>query len=508
MSDLGAFLSKERIHFGSLEESLSLGGSVQAILEKFERDKIARNLAVPTEDRRVRARLREQGEPITLFGEGPAERRDRLRAIMARKIHERDPNAVLESESEEESEEDEEEKEEEFFSYGSEELLDARKWTADFSLVRAKSRVDAQKAELEIPFPQRKKIRHEWFSNTFETRSMQYGDERPIGSISFAPNSRLLATASFSGSIKLWSSPECTQLMSLKGHNARVSGLAFHPRSTLDQSPGALNLVSGATDGGVNLWSFEQDTPIASLIGHELRVARVAFHPSGRFIGTASFDKSWRLWDAETQKELLLQDGHSREVFAIGFQDDGALVATGGQDAIARIWDLRTGRSIWAAQGHVKQLLCLDWSPNGHELVTGSEDNTLRIFDLRATRCRYTIPAHTNLVTNVKFWHAGDSFERGVDPSWSFRGTGNGAASDAKSEAPGVDAMEVDTEAPVRDRDDHGAGGTMRRQLLDGSFLVSSSHDGSCKIWTDGDYKPIKALTGSEGTPGVRRVER
>jgi len=42
----------------------------QAILDEFERKKKARNIAVPTDDKKVRLRLRELGEPITLFGEG------------------------------------------------------------------------------------------------------------------------------------------------------------------------------------------------------------------------------------------------------------------------------------------------------------------------------------------------------------------------------------------------------------------------------------------------------
>lgn len=41
----------------------------QALLDELERKKKARSLAVPTDDARVRARLRELGEPITLFGE-------------------------------------------------------------------------------------------------------------------------------------------------------------------------------------------------------------------------------------------------------------------------------------------------------------------------------------------------------------------------------------------------------------------------------------------------------
>lgn len=44
-------------------------GENQALLDELERKKRARVMAVPTDDGRVRARLREIGEPITLFGE-------------------------------------------------------------------------------------------------------------------------------------------------------------------------------------------------------------------------------------------------------------------------------------------------------------------------------------------------------------------------------------------------------------------------------------------------------
>ena len=37
--------------------------------DELERKKKARSLAVPTDDNRVKIRLREMGEPITLFGE-------------------------------------------------------------------------------------------------------------------------------------------------------------------------------------------------------------------------------------------------------------------------------------------------------------------------------------------------------------------------------------------------------------------------------------------------------
>ena len=80
---------------------------------------------------------------------------------------------------------------------------------------------------------------------------------------------------------------------------------------------------------GLILLSVCRETPLATLEGHVRRVARVNFHPSGRYLGSASFDGTWRLWDVEARKELLLQEGHSKEVYAISFQSDGSLVATG-----------------------------------------------------------------------------------------------------------------------------------------------------------------------------------
>lgn len=41
----------------------------KVILDELERKKKARTMAVPTDDNRVKARLREIGEPITIFGE-------------------------------------------------------------------------------------------------------------------------------------------------------------------------------------------------------------------------------------------------------------------------------------------------------------------------------------------------------------------------------------------------------------------------------------------------------
>ena len=58
LTDDGNFLGSERARMEN-----------QVILDELERKKKARAMAVPTDDKRVKTRLREIGEPITLFGE-------------------------------------------------------------------------------------------------------------------------------------------------------------------------------------------------------------------------------------------------------------------------------------------------------------------------------------------------------------------------------------------------------------------------------------------------------
>ncbi|KAI6114848.1 WD40-repeat-containing domain protein [Pisolithus croceorrhizus] len=351
----------------------------KAILDELERKKKARSMAVPTDDNRVKARLRELGEPITLFGE-------RVRRTYR-------PFLFYPTRMEEESEEESAD-EEEFYTPGSLELLEARRHLAEYSLPRAQKRVAQQQITSKLPLGRIIDLRKKIFAEVkrFSNLGSQIGDERPISQVRFSPNSKFLAAGSWSGTIKIWNVPACTTSRVLRGHGDRVGGVAWHPQATLTQGEGLVNLASGAGDKNVNLWSLNSDTPLSVLKGHADRVCRVAFHPSGNYVASASFDTTWRLWDVTTSTELLLQEGHSKEVYSVEFQDDGSLVASGGLDAIGRVWDLRTGRTAMVLDGHVQAIFGIAFSPNGYQIATGAGDDTIRIWDIRSLKALYTIP--------------------------------------------------------------------------------------------------------------------
>lgn len=54
-------------------------------------------------------------------------------------------------------------------------------------------------------------------------------------------------------------------------------------------------------------------------------------------------------------------------------------------------------------EGHLKSIFGVDFSPNGFQMATASEDDTCKIWDLRRRQSIYTIPAHTNLLSDVKY---------------------------------------------------------------------------------------------------------
>ncbi len=441
-----------------------------ALLSQFERKRRAATMAVPTDDGRVRARLRELGEPMTLFGEGPADRRDRLRELLTLQAEQQqgtgeDQDVAMEDAAEAEQED----QEEEFYTTGSDELLRARQEMARFSLPRAQRRLAFQKREASVPLRTHVKFRKQLKERLqgFELQGSQTAGDRNVSMTRIAPGGDLVAAGNWGGSIRLIGIPALEEKITLRGHNSRVGGISWFPGATLPGggvSPDAVNLASGGADGQVYLWSLTRDTPLGNLQGHAQRVCRVEFHPSGRYLATASEDTTWRLWDVESTTELLLQEGHSRGVFAVAFNSDGSLLASGGTDSIGRIWDLRSGRTVMVLghqDGHIKPIHGIDWGSDGHRVLTGSADGWTKCWDVRKVQMVGGLGAHSSAVSDLRWY-------KGLDDP--ILGT-----------PPGVD--DKDNQIPKKS----------------GTFFVSSGFDQKVKIFSADDWSLVQTLHGHTG---------
>lgn len=439
-----------------------------AVLADFTRKRQIAAIAVPTDDGRVRARIRQLGEPMTLFGERPEDRRDRLRVL----LYEREQAGGTAAGDVDMQDADDAANDDmqEFFTTGSEQLLAARRYIAQYSLPRAKRRTMYQQRETSIPLQRhvehRAKLRQDL--STFELQSSQVAGDRPVGIVRIAPDDNTVATGNWGGSIRMLNiRHDLEEKAVLRGHNSHVSGLSWYPGATLPgstTSENAVNLASGGGEGNVHLWSLTQDTPLATLSGHNERVCRVEFHPSGRHLASASYDTTWRLWDVETTTELLLQEGHSRQCFSVAFNSDGSLLASAGLDSIANLWDLRSGRRILYFDNHIAPIYALSWSVDGHRLMTGSGDGYAKCWDLRAQKEVASIGAHTGGVTDLRW----------------FQGT----------DGP-LDVSQVNGHHTEHDQN--------MKPRSAGSFFISSGFDKKVNVFSADDWTLCKSLSGHSG---------
>ena len=455
------------------------------VLNSFRRKREAAAIAVPTDDKRVRADLRSHGEPITLFGERPEDRRDRLREIL---YGSKQDAADDDDESMQDAAEEAEEVGE-FYTEGSQALLVARREMAKYSLPRAEMRTRHQRLESTIPVAthvrHRKAVKEKL--SGFELFGSQIASERPVSVVRFAPSGEVVACGDWGGSVKLLDVPNLETKAVLRGHKGMIGGIAWLPGAT--EAGGSVNresvnLASSGGEGDIHLWSLSQDTPLATLSGHSSRVCRTEFHPSGRYLASASYDTTWRLWDVESTTELLLQEGHSKEVYTVSFNGDGSLIASAGLDSIGRIWDLRTGRTIMLLESHVAPIHALDWSSDGVRVLTGSADGFAKCWDLRAVRETASIGAHRGGVSDLRWYKGLDGPLSGQIPQKQ------------QYEASSNDVTMTNGGSPTSEEEDGGGGLQPKKS---GTFVVSAGFDKAVNIFSADDWALCKSLTGHDG---------
>ncbi|KAF2013259.1 U4/U6 small nuclear ribonucleo protein-like protein Prp4 [Aaosphaeria arxii CBS 175.79] len=467
------------------------------ILSQFDRKRRAAQLIVPTADRDVKAKLRAHGEPITLFGEGPSDRRDRLRAFLADQAEAAgdDQDVAMQD-----ADTGTDEQEEEFYTQGSELLLNARRHMATYSLPRAKERVAFQRQEATIPLKT-----HIEFRNQIKAHIQDidlYGSQtsdRPVGIVRFSPNGQYVACGNWGGKLQLLEVPNLQVKKSYRGgHKDRTSGIDWVPGATLPDSgisSSDINFASGGGGGKINLWSLDSDTPLGTLSGHSERVCKIAFHPSGRYLASASDDTTWRLWDVQTMQELLIQEGHSKEVHTVSFNTDGSLVASAGLDSIGRVWDIRSGRVIFMMESHIKPIYGLDWSTDGFRLLSGSGDGFMRCWDVRAMRETNAIAANTGGVTDLRWFKGSDGPASGQTLSQNEAGEYRPKKASTLVVSSGFDSnikvFSADDWALCKTLKGH-TGAVLSTDISrDAAWIVSGGKDRTIKLWSRDDQEGI-----------------
>lgn len=222
------------------------------------------------------------------------------------------------------------------------------------------------------------------------------GHEELVYCVAYSPDGKLLATASFDKTVKLWDAATGKLLKTFAGptgHQNLVLHVAF-------SSDGKL-LASCGSDNTVKQWDVPSAEPLRSFVGHEGALRAAALSPDGSRLATAGADKTVRLWEAATGKLLFTCAGHGGEVKGLAFSANGQQLFSVGADQQLRVWNVADGQPAAAAGAHASSVNAVAALPSGSALLTIGEDGLLKLWQTPLASSRLLNPPHGGAISGL-----------------------------------------------------------------------------------------------------------
>ncbi|MEU0411305.1 hypothetical protein ABZ307_26275 [Streptomyces griseorubiginosus] len=307
-----------------------------------------------------------------------------------------------------------------------------------------------------------------------------------VSSAVFSPDGTTLAGAGDDGTIRLWDVRDPRHPKSLgaplAGHRGTIYLIAF--------SPDGRTLASAGEDRTVRLWDMSDEArpePLDTLTGAGAAVRAVAWSPDGRTLAAGGDDRTIRLWNTADPRHPKAYArglvGHTGLVHSVAFSPDGRTLASGSADDTVRLWDVADPSAAGAVgsplTGHTGPIWSVAFSPDGSTLAAASADSTASLWNV-------SDPAYPSQVGEPLAGSSGEMYALGFSPDGRTLATGSGDSKVRLWSIPQGDVV--------------GGSGAFRR---DGKVLATAGRDGRIRLWkvTDPD-RPV--ALGEPFTPMVR----
>ncbi|KAH8896324.1 WD40 repeat-like protein, partial [Thozetella sp. PMI_491] len=160
------------------------------------------------------------------------------------------------------------------------------------------------------------------------------GHDESIVSMSFSPNSELLASAS-RGAVEIWQVRRGLPVATIRAQSALV---AFSPDSS--------SLASISPGNVVRLWNAKRIQNLSDIQDHLDRASFENYDLYKQRLPVDTDVATLMIWDVGRARPLTLLSVDKTEILSVSFSEDSGRIGSISADHILRIWDVETGKCL------------------------------------------------------------------------------------------------------------------------------------------------------------------
>ncbi|MEQ6168163.1 caspase family protein [Ekhidna sp. MALMAid0563] len=158
--------------------------------------------------------------------------------------------------------------------------------------------------------------------------------------------------------------------------------------------------------------SLSQQGELVIRQGHTAGINMVQYSPTGKYVYSASNDKSIKMWDVQTGIDVNTFNAHEAPVNSIHLSDDGKLLVSADQAGSVILWDAITGEVKTKINAHIGSANTAKLSKDASQIISGGDDEVLKIWNASGDSIK-TITGFSAPIMNLAISPNGDRIVTG-----------------------------------------------------------------------------------------------
>ncbi len=204
---------------------------------------------------------------------------------------------------------------------------------------------------------------------------------------------------------------QCLALFETDPHPFKASFLKrffpLQPIKLLKFSRNGKYLIFNGKSGNFRILDPETGNIIKNFEEHIDEVTSLAVSPDGKFVASASLDKSVKVRLLPECRVVRTFTGDSGFTFVRFLSDNSTLVSVSRKMEI-RYWNIETSECLKVLKGHTREITSLAISPDEKHILSGSLDADIKIWNTEKNISGRAFMEHCHAIRSIRFHPGGN----------------------------------------------------------------------------------------------------